>query len=79
MSLASMGCRRLALAVAGGLLDACNLLSVHAQTWPAKPLRIVVPYPPGGGIDVMSRLIGQQLSQRLGQPRQAQLRVVRQW
>ena len=40
-----------------------------AQTaYPVKPIRIVVPYPAGGGIDVMSRLLGQQLSQRLGQP-----------
>jgi tripartite-type tricarboxylate transporter receptor subunit TctC len=54
-------------ALAGVMLAGC-LLTAHAQTWPSKPLRIVVPYPAGGGIDVMSRLIGQQLSQRLGQP-----------
>ena len=59
---------QLALAVAGGLMAACTLLTAHAQTWPSKPLRIVVPYPAGGGIDVMSRLMGQQLSLRLGQP-----------
>ena len=68
MSFAFIGRRHhLALAVAGGLLAACGMLTAHAQTWPSKPLRIVVPYPAGGGIDVMSRLVGQQLSQRLGQ------------
>ena len=39
-----------------------------AQTFPNKPVNLMVPYPAGGGIDVMSRLLGQQLSQRLGQP-----------
>lgn len=39
-----------------------------AQTWPARPLRLVVPFPPGGLIDNMARLIGPRLSQELGQP-----------
>ncbi len=38
-----------------------------AQAYPAKPIRIVVPYPAGGGIDIMSRLIAQRLAQRFGQ------------
>ena len=36
--------------------------------WPSRPVRIVVPFPPGGGIDVMVRALGQELSQRWGQP-----------
>jgi tripartite-type tricarboxylate transporter receptor subunit TctC len=36
--------------------------------WPDRPLRIVVGYPPGGSLDVLSRLLGEQLAQRLGQP-----------
>ncbi len=40
----------------------------QAQGYPNKPIRIVVPYPAGGGIDTMSRVIGIQLSQRWGQP-----------
>ena len=39
----------------------------YAQTYPSRPIRIVVPYPAGGGIDVMSRLIAQRLAQRFGQ------------
>jgi tripartite-type tricarboxylate transporter receptor subunit TctC len=42
--------------------------NAQAQTYPSKPIRIVVPYGAGGGIDVISRLVGERLSQRLGQP-----------
>ncbi|MBC7598571.1 MAG: tripartite tricarboxylate transporter substrate binding protein [Polaromonas sp.] len=38
------------------------------SAYPGRPMRIVVPYPPGGGIDTMSRIIGERLGQRLGQP-----------
>lgn len=40
----------------------------RAQPYPSKPIRIVVPYPAGGGIDVLSRLIGARLAQRFNQP-----------
>lgn len=39
-----------------------------AQTWPGKAVRIVVPYPPGGGNDVIARLLAPRLSERWGQP-----------
>ena len=38
-----------------------------AQEWPSKPIRIIVPYPPGGFTDVTARLVGQKLQERLGQ------------
>ena len=40
----------------------------YAQAWPAKPIKLVVPFPPGGLIDNMARLISQRLAQELGQP-----------
>jgi tripartite-type tricarboxylate transporter receptor subunit TctC len=43
-------------------------VNAQAQAYPSKPIRIVVPYGAGGGIDVISRLVGEKLSQRLGQP-----------
>jgi tripartite-type tricarboxylate transporter receptor subunit TctC len=39
-----------------------------AQSYPSGPLRIVSPYPPGGGTDILSRTIGQKLNERLGRP-----------
>lgn len=39
-----------------------------AQSYPTKPLRFVLPYPPGGPTDFLGRLIGQKLGERLGQP-----------
>jgi len=39
-----------------------------AQPWPAKPLKLVTPFPPGGSADVIARLIGQKLAENLGQP-----------
>ena len=38
-----------------------------AQDWPAKPVRFIVPYPPGGGTDVIARIVQQRMSEGLGQ------------
>jgi len=56
--------RRLAAAAA---LAAAALVA-HAQSWPAKPIRVVVPYPPGGPVDVSARLLAPGLQAALGQP-----------
>src|SRR5688572_20224280 len=50
-------------------LVAMSLVSgpLEAQNYPVKPVRYVVGYPPGGGTDILARLIGQKLTESLGQ------------
>ncbi|MBF5006911.1 Bug family tripartite tricarboxylate transporter substrate binding protein [Diaphorobacter caeni] len=43
-------------------------LSAQASDFPSKPIRLVVPYPPGGTTDVLARTMGQKLSEAIGQP-----------
>ena len=48
-------------------LAACVLAAtVHAQTWPAKPVRIIVPFPPGQAADIVTRLVAEPMSHSLG-------------
>ena len=46
-------------------LLACSA-AVHAQPYPSKPVRIIVPYPAGGGTDLVARFIGQKLGDSFG-------------
>ena len=55
--------------VVGALaLLVCTGGSASAQSWPAKPVRFIVSYPAGGGVDITARLLGPKLSEALGQP-----------
>jgi tripartite-type tricarboxylate transporter receptor subunit TctC len=42
--------------------------AVHAQSFPSKPIHIIVPFPPGGPAEVTSRLLGERMAKGLGQP-----------
>lgn len=50
------------------LMSACLLANnALAQTWPTKPIRLINPFPPGGGATIIGRLMAQELTERLGQ------------
>ena len=42
--------------------------SATAQSYPSKPVRLLIPFPPGGGTDILARMVAQRLSDALGQP-----------
>jgi tripartite-type tricarboxylate transporter receptor subunit TctC len=56
-----------ALAAATLLALGCAIAPAAAQDWPARAVTMVVPFPPGGGTDVLGRIIGRRLSEILGQ------------
>ena len=46
----------------------CYATMALGQEWPAKPVRIIVPFPPGGSADLLPRIVGEKLAQQWGQP-----------
>ena len=54
-------------AAAAAALCALAPAAVHAQAWPTKPVHFIVPFPPGGSVDPLARLLGARLSNSLGQ------------
>ncbi|MGC3985376.1 MAG: tripartite tricarboxylate transporter substrate binding protein [Pseudorhodoferax sp.] len=60
--------RRAALAVAGLAAVLAAVPALAQGAYPSKPITLVVPFPPGGSADTVGRLMGQQLSEALGQP-----------
>ena len=56
-------CNRVALIF---VMLLCCIIECTAQSYPAKPVKIVVPWPAGGGTDTVARIVGQKLSEALG-------------
>ena len=54
--------------IAAALLSLVLAAAAGAQEFPSKPVRLVVPFPPGGPLDIAGRLIGKELQDRWGQP-----------
>jgi len=64
----SRGCGAVSMAIAGAITLPFAAAPAHgAEAYPAKPIRIIVPFPPGGSNDLVGRYFGQKLTQRLGQ------------
>jgi tripartite-type tricarboxylate transporter receptor subunit TctC len=58
----------LTAALVGVLAGAGLVPAADAQAYPTRPIRLVVPFPPGGSLDVVARALGQKLSEAWGQP-----------
>jgi tripartite-type tricarboxylate transporter receptor subunit TctC len=55
-------------ALAGGAVTVARAQDVDASSYPNRPIHIVVPFPPGGPTDILSRIIGQEMTASWGQP-----------
>lgn len=58
---------KITIALICGLLSLLLTVPVSAQTYPNKPVRVVIPYPPGGPTDIVARVLFQQVSESTGQ------------
>ena len=54
--------------IVSGLLLAAPLQEGRAQSYPSRPVKVIVPFPPGDAADILSRLIGPKMTERMGQP-----------
>jgi tripartite-type tricarboxylate transporter receptor subunit TctC len=57
-----------AVIVVAVLLSVATAAPLGAQTYPNRPIRFILPFPPGGATDILGRIIGQKFAERLGQP-----------
>ncbi len=70
MSSIARGFTRSVAASAAALFVAAGTAPASAQpaAWPSKPIRFILPFPPGGGTDTLARIVGQKMSETIGQP-----------
>lgn len=54
--------------ILAAVLVALAAPSALAQSWPSRPIRLMVPFPPGGSTDIVARIVAQKMGERLGQP-----------
>src|SRR5215210_5972170 len=59
--------RNKVIALISGLLSVFGTAPAHAQTYPAKPIRMLVAFPAGGSADIVARMLAQRLSEQAGQ------------
>ena len=57
---------RISLCIAGCITAAFSA-GAQAQAWPVKPIRVIVPFPPGGTSDILMRLVGAKMGENWGQ------------
>src|SRR5204862_7448838 len=67
-SLVRLICTRAAAALLLGVAMTAASMAVRAQTYPDRPLRLVVGFPPGGSGDFLARIIADELTREIGQP-----------
>ncbi len=60
--------RRVASLLLAGLLAAAFAPAASGQNYPDKPVRVIVPFPPGAGVDIVTRLVAARLSESMGKP-----------
>jgi Tripartite tricarboxylate transporter family receptor len=64
-----MNTRRAAIyLIAGTILAVPFAQTVFAQAFPSKPIRIIVPFPPGGTTDIVARIVANRMTENMGQP-----------
>ena len=60
------GMKWVARGLAAALIAATVAGGATAQTFPAKPIKVIVPFPPAGGTDILARIVTDKLNQTLG-------------
>lgn len=62
-SSANDGRRSLIKTILVSVALSCSAVVAHAQTWPAGPIKLIIPFPPGGGTDILSRIVSNKLAE----------------